>query len=147
MPRWTFELATGLLTQEEKQDLATTITNLYYEKELPKFLINVMFNEYPTGCYFAGAKTPPKAVFFTISHAARKFPDEQFAIRFHKEIDAIVRPVFEPKGLKWEYSIYQHPIDHWRVNGAMPPAMYSDGMKLWIEEDKPIAVASVDVRR
>ncbi|KAF2164371.1 hypothetical protein M409DRAFT_56644 [Zasmidium cellare ATCC 36951] len=137
MPRWNFELTKDVLTQPEKQQLATDITNLYYEKGLPKFLINVIYNEHPVGGYFAGAKSPAKAVFFIISHAARAFPDEESALQFHKEVDDIIRPLLEPKGLKWECNIYEQSSYHWRVNGVRPPVMGSDGMKKWVEEDRP----------
>ena len=43
MPRWTFELAPNTLTKEEKRTIAEKVTDLYVNRGVPAFFVNVFF--------------------------------------------------------------------------------------------------------
>lgn len=138
MPRWTFELTPDTLSAAEKQTVAQHVTDIYVELGLPAFFVNVFFHENRVGCFFSGGKAPPNAVFFVIDHAARSFPSEEVRLAFIQRINTIMRPILAPKGIKWEYNIYEHPRDNWRVNGMIPPIDEPEVLQEWIDEDNAV---------
>lgn len=138
MPRWTFETTPDTLSKAEKDTLAKTITDNYVKYDIPAFLVNVFFHENPIGTFYSGGKTPPNAVFFVLDHAARSFPDEETRLAFIDSINAIVEPILGPKRVKWEYNIYEHPPDNWRVNGMVPPVQQEKLWKEWIDNDEAV---------
>lgn len=139
MPRWMLEVPHGLLSREEKDNLASQVTKLYTDMGMPKFLINVIINEHPSSGYYAGAETPAKSVFYTVNHAGKPFDEEEEkGDEFHRRIDNFIRPLLEPKGVKWEYNIYQQPNKHWRVDGLIPPINEPELWKQWVEQDRAI---------
>lgn len=138
MPRWTFELSPGTITTEEKRTIARKVTDLYIARGVPSFFINVFFHETGENDFFSGGKYLPGAVFFHMDDAIRKFPDEESRTEFIAEANEIVRPIFEPKGIKWESNIYEHPRYNWRINGMIPPVEYPEVMKEWMEKDMAV---------
>ncbi len=141
MPRWNFFLVAGLLSEEEKESVADQITQIYTRASFPKFWVNVIFEEQPSGNFYNGGKSDSKSIFFYISHAARSFESEEERLEFHDFVDKIVRPVFEPKGLEWEYNIYSWPSSNWRITGMEPPLPNGDdpeSFKLWREQNKAV---------
>lgn len=138
MPRWTLYTIEGALSPDEKQSIATQVTNLYSGFGLPAFFVNVFFNEFPPGGYFCGGKADHQAIFFHIDHAARPFESEEERLGFIEKIDAIVRPIFEPKLFKWEFNVYIHPGDNWRINGMIPPIQKPDVLQQWVEKNQAI---------
>lgn len=36
--------------------------------------------------------------------------------RFLSRVDAVLNPMFEPKGMDWEYFITEAPRDLWKIN-------------------------------
>ncbi|GFF96176.1 hypothetical protein IFM53868_08401 [Aspergillus udagawae] len=112
-----------MLSSAEKSTLAQQITDTYVELGIPAFLVNVVFHENRVGCFYGGGKAPPGAVFFVIDHAARSFPSAE---------------ILSPKGIKWEYNIYQHPADNWRVNGMIPHVDRGGIWQEWIEKDTAV---------
>ncbi|QKX59077.1 uncharacterized protein TRUGW13939_06207 [Talaromyces rugulosus] len=138
MPRWTFELAPNTLTKQEKGTIAKKVTELYIRRGVPSFFINVFFHENGENNFYSGGKCPPSAIFFHIDHAIRKLPDEEARKLFISEANDIVSPIFDPKGIKWESNIYEHPRYNWRINGMIPPVEHPEIMKEWITKDAPI---------
>ena len=136
MPRWTFELSPETLSSSERETLAQKITALYIEIGIPSFLVNVFFHELPAGHFYSGGISQPKAIFFHIDHAASGFPDEDRRLRFISRVNKIVRPVLEPKDIKWEYNIYEHPRDNWRVNGLIPPVDHAEIWQQWVDKNE-----------
>ncbi|KAF7596876.1 hypothetical protein BBP40_011921 [Aspergillus hancockii] len=138
MPRWTFELAPNTLKAEVKGLLARKITNLYTDYGIPAFWVNVFFHENGEGNFYSGGESPPKAVFFHIDHAASKIESEEVRKEFISKVNDIVRPILEPQGIKWEYNIYEHPRDNWRINGMIPPVDHPGVLKEWREKNAPV---------
>lgn len=138
MPRWTFESTPNTLSVAEKESLARQITAIYVEIGLPAFLINVIFHENPSGCFFTGGQIASKHIFFHIDHAASPFPSEEFRLSFISRVNKIVKPVFDPKGIEYEYNVYEHPRDNWRVNGVIPPVDYPEIWQQWVEKDRAV---------
>lgn len=138
MPRWTFEVTPDTLSREEKDKLAQDITDNYVQLGIPAFLVNVFFHENRIGTFYSGGKTPPNTVFFVLDHAARSFPSEEVRLAFIDSVNRIVEPILGPKGVKWEYNIYEHPADNWRVNGMIPPVQQKDHWEQWMNQNKPV---------
>ena len=57
---------------------------------------------------------------------------------FIDSVNKIVEPVLGPKGVKWEYNIYEHPADNWRVNGMVPPVREEGVWKEWMEREEAV---------
>ncbi|KAJ5111365.1 hypothetical protein N7532_001900 [Penicillium argentinense] len=129
MPRWTFEVTPDTLSKDEKDRLAEAITNNYVKLGIPAFLVNVFFHENRIGTFYSGGKTPPNTVFFVLDHAARAFASD---------VNSIVEPILGPKGVKWEYNIYEHPADNWRVNGMIPPVKQEKLWKQWMDRNEAV---------
>jgi hypothetical protein len=100
--------------------------------------VNVFFHENRIGTFYSGGKTPPNTVFFVLDHAARSFPSEEVRLAFIDSVNRIVEPVLAPKGVKWEYNIYEHPPDNWRVNGMVPPVQDKKLWEQWMERDEAV---------
>jgi len=128
MPRWTFELIPGTLSRDEKDAIAKAVTEAYTEAGIPAFWVNVFFHENPVGCFYSGGQSPPNAIFFVIDHAARGWKSEEERLRFIDRINTIVGPILRPKGIKWEYNIYEHPAHNWRINGMVPPMNHPEAL-------------------
>ncbi|KAH8692304.1 putative oxalocrotonate tautomerase [Talaromyces proteolyticus] len=138
MPRWTFEITPDSLSSTEKDLLAQRITDNYVKLDIPAFLVNVFFHENRIGNFYSGGKTPPKTVFFVLDHAARSFPSEEVRLAFIDSVNDIVEPILAPKGIKWEYNIYEHPADNWRVNGMVAPVKQPELWKQWVERNEAV---------
>lgn len=138
MPRWTFETSPDTLTSPERETLATQITETYVAIGIPAFLVNVFFHELPAGKFYSGGKASPDAIFFHIDHAASGFPDEDQRLQFIARVNQIVRPILEPKNIKWEYNIYEHPRHNWRVNGMVPPVEHPEVWKQWFDRNEAV---------
>lgn len=67
----------GTLSREDKDQIATQVTKIYTDLGFPAFWINVFFHENKEGGFYSGGKTPAKAAFFSITHAARQFKSEE----------------------------------------------------------------------
>ncbi|RHZ55966.1 hypothetical protein CDV55_105186 [Aspergillus turcosus] len=138
MPRWTFELSPDTLSSAEKSTLGKQITDTYVEQGVPAFLVHVFFHETRVACFYSGRKAPLAAVFFVIDNTARSFPSEEIRLAFIARINKIVEPILGSKGIKWEYNIYEHPADNWRVNGMIPPVDRGAIWQKWIDKDAAV---------
>lgn len=74
-----------------------------------------------------------------MDHAAGKFDTEEVRHEFIRKVNDIVRPILDPKGIKWEYNLYEHPRHYWRINGMIPPMEYPEVLEAWMEKDAPVA--------
>ena len=49
-------------------------------------------------------------------HLARAFRSDEMKKRFLSRVDAVLNPMFEPKGMDWEYFITEASRDLWKIN-------------------------------
>ncbi|KAA8647679.1 hypothetical protein EYZ11_006876 [Aspergillus tanneri] len=138
MPRWTFHLSSGILSDLQKDQLANAITEIYTNIGFPAFWVNVFFNESPTRGYYVGGKHKHRSVFLIVDHAAQSFGSEETRLNFLASIDKIVRPIFEPQNIDWELNVYEHPSDNWRINGMIPPVGNPVMLEKWVQANKPV---------
>ncbi|KAG2004001.1 hypothetical protein GB937_009238 [Aspergillus fischeri] len=131
MPRWLIQHSPNTLTPEEKSHLAQQITQAYVGFGLPAFYVQVHFTEQPADTSFIGGEQHPNFVALTIYHLARTMTSDEQRQGFLKHIDAVMTPMFEPKGIDWEYFVTEAPRDLWKINGLVPPAAGSEEEKVW----------------
>ncbi|KAL5045849.1 hypothetical protein BDW71DRAFT_197882 [Aspergillus fruticulosus] len=116
-PRWTLEVTPGTLSSAEKETLAKAITDNYVQLDIPAFLVNVFFHENRIGTFYSAGKTPQRPPI---------------------PVNRIVGPILAPKGVKWEYNIYEHPADIWRANGMIPPVQQEEIWEQWMDLNEPV---------
>ncbi|KXG54488.1 Tautomerase [Penicillium griseofulvum] len=138
MPLWDIKHSPNTITALEKEQLAKSITKLYVSYGLPAFYVQVRFTEDTPGTAFVGGETHPNFAALTIYHIARAFKSDESKQRFLADVDAILNPVFESKGMDWEYWITEVSRDLWKLNGLVPPPTGSEGEKKWAELNKAV---------
>lgn len=131
MPLWQINHSRNTLSDEEKHTLAKQITQTYVKYGLPAFYVQVQYHELSPTTSFTGGEHNPKFVGLTIYHLARAMSTDEQVQRFLADIDAVLTPLFEPKGLDWEYFVTEAPRHLWKINGLVPPAAGSDEEKEW----------------
>ncbi|RHZ62614.1 hypothetical protein CDV55_104410 [Aspergillus turcosus] len=138
MPQWRIHHGPNTLTPEEKSHLAQQITQVYVRRGIPAFYVHVRFTEQPAGTSFIGGEQHPNFVTMTVYHLARRMTTDEQRQGFLKPIDAVLTPMFEPKGIHWEYFVMEVPRDLWKINGLVPPAAGSEEEKIWVRENRPV---------
>ena len=138
MPQWDFHLSSALLSNDEMESLSKTITRIYTRVGLPPFYVQVRFIEDKPSNVFIGGEKHPKFVALTISHLARTFETDEQKKRFLDKVDQALNPIFQTKGLDWEYYVQESPRDLWKINGLVPPPSGSAMEKKWVQFNKPV---------
>ncbi|CAG7944543.1 unnamed protein product [Penicillium nalgiovense] len=138
MPTWDIKHSPNTITAAEKEQLAKSITSLYVSRGLPAFYVQVHFSEDIPGTAFVGGEPHANFAAVTIYHVARAFKSDEAKRRFLASVDEILNPVFEPKGMDWEYFIAEASRDLWKMNGLVPPEPGSEGEKKWAEVNKAV---------
>ena len=138
MPVWYINHSPNVFSVDEKQHLAKSITNIYVSNGLPAFYVRVHFVEDAAGTAFIGGEIHPRFAGITIYHLARVFSSDEIKQRFHSRVNEVLSPVFEPKGMDWEYFITEASRDLWRINGLVPPAAGSEEEKEWVRANRAV---------
>lgn len=136
MPLWTIHHTPGIFTDEEKQRLATRVTDHYEGIGLPRFYVVTLFHETRSEDMYVGGEPVPAGVRITIDHIARHNPDQESRRRTAQWVKGILQPHLERiAGLHWEFSVDETSEDLWMINGLVPPPGGSDAEKLWAENN------------
>ncbi|KAI0174690.1 putative oxalocrotonate tautomerase enzyme-domain-containing protein [Pestalotiopsis sp. NC0098] len=110
MPKWVFHHTVDAFSAEEKREIAEGMTKIYSSVGLPPFYSNTHFIEFEPENIYCGGVPQKSVTTIAIYHANPK-----------------------PKGIKWESAIYEGDIEHWRINGLIPPAQGSEMEKKWFD--------------
>ena len=138
MPVWNFSTAPAVFSREEKEQLASNITDIYLKVGLPEFYVNIHFTELPLDSFYVGKKSSKTTAFLSIIHGARTFQNKQQQDNFMERVDNILRPVLEPKGVNRELVVQETSLELWRMNGLVPPPPGSEQEKEWVRYNKPV---------
>ncbi|KKK15190.1 hypothetical protein P175DRAFT_0503871 [Aspergillus ochraceoroseus IBT 24754] len=138
MPLWLIHHDPNVFSNDEKEKLAQTITQLYVGFGLPAFYVQVQFFELPYASSFIGGEKDRAHVTLTIYHLARTMTTEAQAQRFLGAVDGILTPTFQPKELEWEYFVTETPRNLWKINGLVPPPAGSDEEREWARINKAV---------
>jgi phenylpyruvate tautomerase PptA (4-oxalocrotonate tautomerase family) len=136
MPLLRFYQSPNLLTPDEKKRLSRDLTAIYVASGLPAFYVNVIFLDVPPDSLFVGGEETHNFVRICIEHIALKFPNADLQQRYMKRLDDIIVPIFEPKGLNWEYHIDETPRELWKLQSIVPPPHLSEAHHKWVKENK-----------
>jgi phenylpyruvate tautomerase PptA (4-oxalocrotonate tautomerase family) len=134
MPLWKVYHPVGAFTVEDKHAFAGKITELY--GFLPKFYVNVIFQEIPRNSFYIGGEPVDNFVRLSIEHIARTLPDDRKAWWLERTNETIA-PFVKDRGFDWEFHIDETPFDLWSVQGYQPPPADSEDEKKWARENKP----------
>ncbi|OHF00846.1 hypothetical protein CORC01_03920 [Colletotrichum orchidophilum] len=83
---------------------------------LPATYCRTHFVELSPENIYTGGKTPKVLMTVSIYHIARDFDAPQVEVFFLKALDDKLRPILNPRGIKWESGIYEARRELWRVN-------------------------------
>ena len=136
MPLWKIYHPVGAFTAEDKHAFAQTITDLYAKLPLPKFYVNVIFQEIPKGSFYIGGEPVDNFIRLSIDHIARTTSDDKKAWWLEVTNKAIA-PFVKDRGFHWEFHIDETPFDLWSIQGYRPPPANSEDEKRWARENKP----------
>jgi phenylpyruvate tautomerase PptA (4-oxalocrotonate tautomerase family) len=136
MPLWTFTCYKDLLSEEEKISLARDVTALYSAVPLPKFYVNVQFNEKDKTGMLVGGEFKRNWVSLSIVHIARTFNTETDRADFLKRIDEILSRLRD-KDIHYEYYIIDTLRQQWKIDGMYPPPSDSLAEKQWAAQNYP----------
>lgn len=73
MPKWVFNHAAGVFSNEDKQAIAQAMTKIYTAVGLPAFYCHVQFFELPSSSIYAGGEPQTALTTLSIYHIARLF--------------------------------------------------------------------------
>ncbi|OGE55553.1 hypothetical protein PENARI_c004G02036 [Penicillium arizonense] len=133
MPVWYIKHSPNTIIPTEKEQLAKSITNLYVSYGLPAFYVQAHVIEDVPSTAFVGGEVHPNFAAVTIYHVARAFQSEEAKQRFLSGVDNILDPVFESKGMEWEYFTAEASRHLWKKSGLVPPQPGSEGEKKWAQ--------------
>ena len=134
MPLWKIYHPVGAFTAEDKHAFARRITELY--GFLPKFYVNVIFQEVPRDSFYIGGEPVDNFIRLSIEHIARTTSDDQKGWWLDLTNKAI-GPFVKDRGFNWEFHIDETPFEFWSVQGYRPPPAGSEDEKRWARENKP----------
>ena len=137
MPLWDFHLSSNLLSTEEKEDIAKSITKIYTASSLPAFYVRVRFNENQPSNVYSGGESHNKLILIQVWHLARQFTSDEQKKKFLQRVDAVLNPVMDEKGVDWEYFVNESPRDLWKINGLVPPLPGSEMERKWVDVNRP----------
>lgn len=140
MPLWTIHHTPGIFSVEEKQALASRITDYYTRVGLPRFYVVAVFHQVAPEDLYVGGEPTPAGVRIVIEHIARRAGDADIRRRITAGIHTILAPYLDRHpDLHWEFHIDETSEELWMINGLVPPPGGSDAEKRWATEN----VASV----
>jgi phenylpyruvate tautomerase PptA (4-oxalocrotonate tautomerase family) len=134
VPLWNVYHPEGAYTDAEKNAFAERITKMYTDIDLPKFYVNVIFQEIPKRSFYIGAEPVGNFVRITVVQIARTLPTDELRGAWLRVAEEAVRPYVQDRGYDWEFHIDETPADLWTVQGIRPPAMGSDAERRWARE-------------
>ncbi|KAL2222620.1 putative oxalocrotonate tautomerase [Thermoascus aurantiacus ATCC 26904] len=146
MPLWVFAHTPGAFSPEEKKDLAQAITRIYTRLNLPAFYVNVQFFEMAPSDIYVGGESLSNFTTISIHHVARAFDSESSKQKFLGEVDSVLNPRLQPKGINWEYFVQEAPRELWKINGLVPPPTGSELEKKWFRLNRPVVEEDGTVR-
>ncbi|MGW4244450.1 tautomerase family protein [Nocardia sp. NPDC004722] len=136
MPLWQIYHPADTYTEQDKQDFAADITEVYTRVGLPAFYVVVQFHEMPAASVFVGGKPSGDTVRVVVKHIARHLDDGERRKRMTEHLDGVMRPYTHDRGLHMEFHIEDTPRDQWMIAGLWPPATGSDAEKEWAQANR-----------
>ncbi|WP_280183292.1 tautomerase family protein [Nocardia cyriacigeorgica] len=138
MPLWQIYHPADTYSEQDKQDFALDITELYTSVGLPAFYVVVLFHELAESDVYVGGKPASDTVRIVVDHLARHLEDPEMRTRSTDALDSIMLPYTRDRGLHWEFHTNESPRDLWKIAGQFPPPAGSEAEKAWARANAPI---------
>ncbi|AYF74199.1 4-oxalocrotonate tautomerase [Nocardia yunnanensis] len=138
MPLWHIYHPVDTYTEQDKQDFAADITEIYTRVGLPAFYVVVQFHEMPPTSVFVSGKPSGDTVRVVVKHLARHLDTAEGRKRMTERLADVIRPYAGDRGLHSEFHIEDTPRDQWMIAGLWPPASGSDAEKAWAAANRPM---------
>lgn len=142
MPMWTVYVPEGKFSADDRQAIATRITDFYDKKlNFPRFWVSVVFHEQPLGGIFKGGEPADDFVRIWIDHAIRGGVSHEAYDKFLTGVWEMLAEWIRDRGFELEVHGDETPIVFWQINGITPPHdPRSEDWKRWQLENKPSAL-------
>jgi phenylpyruvate tautomerase PptA (4-oxalocrotonate tautomerase family) len=133
VPLWTIYHSPGLLTADERDELAKTVEDFYADEVgLPRFYVMTLFHEVPADGFYVGGEPSARAVRVVIEHIARRIPDSATRRRAAVRLRGLLAPLMERHpDVHWEFHIDETSEELWMINGLVPPPPGSAAERAW----------------
>ena len=135
MPLWKVYHPVGAYTKEDKHALSKRITDVH--SSLPKFYVDIVFQEVPQDSLYVGGEPAPNFVRIHMDDIARQLTSEAAKAKFLARVEDAIAPFVKERGFDWEFHIDETPFDMWAVQGIRPPRAGTEDEKRWISENRP----------
>jgi phenylpyruvate tautomerase PptA (4-oxalocrotonate tautomerase family) len=137
VPLWKVYPPVGAYTKEDKHAFSKRITDIYSQVPLPKFYVDVVFQEIPEDSFYVGGEPARNFVRIHMDHIARQLTSEAAKTKFLARVESAIAPFIKDRGFDWELHIDETPFDLWTVRGIRPPRAGTEDEKRWISENRP----------
>jgi phenylpyruvate tautomerase PptA (4-oxalocrotonate tautomerase family) len=137
MPLWKVYHPVGAYSREDKHTFATRITDIYSQVPLPKFYVDVVFQEVSQDSFYVGGEPARNFIRIHMDHIARQLTSEAAKTKFLARVENAIAPFIKDRGFDWELHIDETPFDLWSVQGIRPPRAGTEDEKRWISENRP----------
>lgn len=136
MPMWQIHGPADAFGTDDKQALATRITDLYADF-LPRFYVNVLFHAVEAQAFYVGGEPAGDFVRITVDHIARALDDPASQRAFVDRCLPVLGPFLTDRGLRWEMHVDNTPFDFWTINGLRPPPADTPAERQWRDDNRP----------
>ncbi|MBJ9723330.1 tautomerase family protein [Acinetobacter calcoaceticus] len=138
MPMWKIYHPENAFSDEDKQQLAQNITQLY-SSFLPKFYVNVFYHPITASTCYIGGQESNDFVRIAIDHIARSITSPEAQQQFLNGCTQILNPYVQERGYRWELHVNETSFELWTINGFKPPLPNTKAETKWKAENKPSA--------
>ncbi|TDZ76344.1 tautomerase family protein [Mycobacteroides salmoniphilum] len=136
MPLWTIYHTPNVFSDNEKSELAKSITEVYVTVGLPRFYVVTVFKEIEPSDFYVGGEQTGTAVRIVVDHIARTLPDKAGRERITQYLGRVLAPHLDRANVHWEFHIDETSEELWMINGLVPPPMNSDAEREWARTNR-----------
>lgn len=136
MPLWTIYHTPNVFSDNEKSELAKSITEVYVTVGLPRFYVVTVFKEIEPSDFYVGGEQTGTAVRIVVDHIARTLPDKAGRERITQYLGRVLAPHLYRADVHWEFHIDETSEELWMINGLVPPPMNSDAEREWARTNR-----------
>jgi phenylpyruvate tautomerase PptA (4-oxalocrotonate tautomerase family) len=105
VPLWKIYHPMGAYTKEDKQALSKRITDIYSQVPLPKFYVDVVFQEVSEDSFYVGGEPAQNFVRIQMDHIARQLTSEAAKTKFLARVEGAIAPFIKDRGYDWELHV------------------------------------------
>jgi phenylpyruvate tautomerase PptA (4-oxalocrotonate tautomerase family) len=109
VPLWKVYHPVGAYTKEDKHAFSKRITDIYSQVPLPKFYVDVVFQEIPEDSFYVGGEPARNCVRIHMDHIARQLTSEAAKTKFLARVESAIAPSSKIGGSIGNFISTRHP--------------------------------------